>query len=123
MSTYMLILRRNQAEELGQPQEEMFNRFRDFTVSLQKSGALKGFERLKPGTEGKTARNRDGAIAIEGPYAGSNGSATGSHESVIGFYLIEADDEAAAHAIAKDCPILRAGGSVEIRETAFFPGQ
>jgi len=123
MSTYMLILRRNQAEELGQPQKEMFNRFRDFTVALQKSGALKGFERLKPGAEGKTARNHDGAITIEGPYADSNGSAAGSHESVIGFYLIEAADEAAVHVIAKDCPILRAGGSVEIRETEFFPGQ
>jgi hypothetical protein len=120
MSTYMLILRRNQAEELGQPQEAMFARFKDFTVSLHKSGTLKSFERLKAGTEGKTLRSHDGAITLDGPHAGSNGSAG---ESVIGFYLVEAADEEAAHAIAKECPILLVGGSVEIRETEFFPGQ
>jgi hypothetical protein len=116
MSTYMLILRRNQTNELGLPQEEMFGRFRDFTVSLHQSGALKSFERLKAASEGTTTRRLDGAIAVDGPYDGST-------ESVIGFYLVEAVDVAAAQTIAKDCPILLAGGSVEIRETEFFPGQ
>lgn len=125
MNKYMLILRRDQSQELGRPQEEMFGRFRDFTVSLHQSGALKGFERLKAGTEGKTLRSRDGAIAVEGPYAGSESSngAAESRESVIGFYLVEAADEAAAQAIARECPVLLIGGSVEVRETEFFPGQ
>jgi hypothetical protein len=114
MSKYMLILRRNQAEELGLSQAEMFARFKEFTVSLQESGVLVIFERLKAATEGKTVRTRHGTATLEGPFSGSN-------ESVIGFYLIEADDEAAALAIARECPILRVGGSVEIRETEFFP--
>ncbi|HEV7506841.1 MAG TPA: YciI family protein [Thermoanaerobaculia bacterium] len=129
MSKYILILRRNQARELGRPQDEMFGRFRDFTVALHQSGALKGFERLKAGTEGKTLRSGNGGIEVGGPYGGhdgngSNGSAESQdHESVIGFYVVEAADEAAAHAIAKECPILLIGGSVEVRETEFFPGQ
>jgi hypothetical protein len=124
MSKYMLILRRDQSQELGRPQDEMFGRFRDFTVSLHQSGALKGFERLKAGAEGKTLRSRDGAIGVDGPYASNGSNGTGeSHESVIGFYVVEAEDEAAAHAIARECPILLIGGSVEVRETEFFPGQ
>jgi hypothetical protein len=116
MSAYLLILRRNQAENLGLPQEEMFTRFKQFTQSLHERGALRAVERLKPAAEGATVRNRSDSITIDGPY---NGTA----ESVIGFFLVEADDEAAAHAIAKECPILLVGGSVEVRETEFFPKQ
>ena len=36
---------------------------------------------------------------------------------MIGIFLIEAADHAEAKTIAKDCPILLSGGSVEIRET------
>jgi hypothetical protein len=116
MSSYMLILRRNQAEELGFPQEEMFTRFKQFTQSLHQRGALLAVERLKPAAEGSTALTRNGTITIEGPY-------NGSQECVIGFFLVEAADEAEALAIAKECPILLVGGSVEIRETEFFPKQ
>lgn len=116
MSAYLLILRRNQAEDIGVPQEEMFTRFKQFTQSLHERGALRAVERLKPAVEGATVRTRNDAIAIDGPY-------NGSPESVIGFFLVEAEDEAAAHAIAKECPILRVGGSVEVRETEFFPKQ
>ena len=116
MSSYLLILRRNQAEELGLPQEEMFTRFKQFTQSLHQRGALRAVERLKPSAEGTTARAHDGTVTLEGPY-------NGSKESVIGFYLVEADDEATAQAIARECPILLVGGSVEVRETEMFPKQ
>lgn len=116
MSSYLLILRRNQAEELGLPQEEMFTRFKQFTQSLHERGALRAVERLKPAAEGATVRTQNDSTTIDGPY-------NGSPESVIGFFLVEADDEAAAHAIAKECPILLVGGSVEVRETEFFPKQ
>lgn len=116
MSSYLLILRRNQAEELGLPQEEMFARFKQFTQSLHARGALRAVERLKPSAEGTTVRPANGAIAIDGPY-------NGAEESVIGFFLVEAADQEAAHAIARECPILLVGGSVEVRETEFFPKQ
>jgi len=116
MSSYLLILRRNQAEELGLPQEEMFTRFKQFTQSLHEKGALRAVERLKPAVEGATLRTRNDSITIDGPY-------NGSPESVIGFFLVEAADQEEAHAIAKECPILLVGGSVEVRETEFFPKQ
>lgn len=75
---------------------------------------MRAVERLKPSAEGTTARSRQGTVVVEGPYEGSQ-------EGVIGFYLVEAADQEAAHAIAKECPILLVGGSVEIRETEFFP--
>ena len=114
MSEFMLILRRNQNEPLGLPQEEMFARFKEFTQGLHVRGALRSVERLKPSAEGTTLRTRNGAVTIEGPY-------DGSQESVIGFFLVEAANGAAAQAIAKECPILLVGGSVEVRETEFFP--
>jgi len=66
-----------------------------------------------------------GFPAVEGPHAGSEDSngAAELRESVIGFYLVEAADEAAAHSIARECPVVLIGGSVEVRETEFFPGQ
>jgi len=113
MSSYLLILRRDQSQPLGLPQEEMFARFKQFTQGLHQSGALQAVERLKPSAEGSTVRARNGSTTVDGPY-------DGSPESVIGFFLVEATDEAAAHAIAKDCPILLVGGSVEVRETEIF---
>lgn len=114
--SYLLILRRNQSNELGLPMEEMFTRFRDFTVSLHQRGALLAMERLKPSAEGSTVRIRNSVPAVEGPY-------DGAPESVIGYYLVEAADRGAAQAIARECPILLVGGSVEVRETEPFPKQ
>ena len=116
MRMYLLILRRNQAEPLSVPQEEMFVRFQRFTESLEEKGALRSFERLKPSAEGTTVREHGGVIALEGLY-------DRAQDGVIGFYLIEVADQEAAHALAKECPILLAGGSVEIRETEVFRGQ
>ena len=125
MSSYLLILRRDQSNDLGMPYEEMFTRFRDFTIGLHQSGALKSFERLKAGSEGKTLHGSGGITSLTGPYGGSDGAtgSDGTHESVIGFYLVEAADEEEALKMARECPILRVGGSVEIRETEIFPGQ
>jgi len=114
MEMYLLILRRDQAEELSLPEAEMFARFKAWTQSLHERGVLRAVERLKAAVEGTTVRARNGVIAAEGPY-------DGSRETVIGFFLVEVIDQAAARALAEDCPILLVGGSVEIRETEFFP--
>lgn len=114
MKRYLLILRRNQAEELSLPEADMLTRFKEWTQSLHDKGVLRAVERLKAAAEGSTVRTRNGIIAAEGPYDGSK-------EAVIGFFLVETADQATVHAIAKECPILVVGGSVEIRETEFFP--
>jgi hypothetical protein len=43
----------------------------------------------------------------------------GASSSLTGYSLLTADDLAAASAMAKGCPVLAAGGSVEVYET--FP--
>jgi len=57
---------------------------------------------------GKVVRGKQKAIH-DGPYAEAK-------DVVAGYMLIEANDLAHAAEIAKGCPILEVGGSVEIRE-------
>lgn len=92
----------------------MLNRFVTWTKSLQANGILQAVERLKPSSEGATVRQHpSGVVAVEGPYAEAE-------DAVIGIFLVQAADQNAAHAIAKECPILIVGGSVEVRETEVF---
>ena len=46
----------------------------------------------------------------------SNGSITAASAGLSGYSILSADDLAAAAALAKGCPILGAGGSVEVYE-------
>jgi len=79
-----------------------------YTEALQKSGALKGSNRLQPTSTATTVRNENGkAQVLDGPYADSK-------EQLGGYYLIEAADLDAAIAWANRCP--GAGhGTIEVR--------
>lgn len=109
---YLLILRRNQDQPLGKPQEAMFGSFMAWTRSLQESGALRAVERLKPSTEAVTLTRSDQDLEV--------GSRYPSTEDVIGYYLLDVEGMDVARRLAADCPILEVGGSVEIRETETF---
>lgn len=53
----------------------------------------------------------------------SDGSVTsGGASSMSGFTIIEADSDEAALAIARDCPFLDVGGSLEVSELMQMPG-
>ena len=54
----------------------------------------------------------DGAVT-DGPFIEAK-------ELVGGFSIVQADDYAAAVEMAKSCPVIAGGGSVEVRETAGF---
>ena len=54
-------------------------------------------------------KQTDGQTVVDGPY-------TETKEIISGFYVVQADDYAAAAAIAKGCPVLTYGGAVEVRE-------
>lgn len=114
MRSYLLILRRDQSAPLPLPEAEMFARFKGWTESLHHQGVLRAVERLKPSAEGTSLLSRNGQVVSDGPYQEAK-------EAVIGFYQLETPDHAAALALARDCPILLAGGSVEIREIEPFP--
>jgi len=54
-----------------------------------------------------------GGIVSDGPYVESK-------EVIGGYSVVQADDYAGAVAIAKECPIVKIGGAVEIREFAGY---
>jgi len=80
-----------------------------FTEALAKAGALVVSGRLAPSVQASAVRTKGGApVVMDGPYAEAK-------EQVGGFYLIEANDRAAALQWAARCPA--AGyGTVEVRE-------
>ena len=51
----------------------------------------------------------DGSIVTDGPFAEGK-------ELVGGYLLIDANDFAAANEVGKGCPILKTGGTVEVRQ-------
>lgn len=114
LKSYLLLLRRDQSEDLVIAEAEMLNRFIEWIQSLQSKGILRAVERLKHSSEGATIRAPAGVLEVGGPYREAG-------EAVIGLFLVDAADHAEAQAIAKECPILLAGGSVEIRETESLP--
>lgn len=52
----------------------------------------------------------------------SDGSVTAGTSSMSGFTIIQADSEEAALGIAKACPFLEVGGSLEVSELMQMPG-
>ncbi|HQZ12553.1 MAG TPA: YciI family protein [Devosia sp.] len=82
--------------------------FGAFHNALAKSGAHLGGERLRPTTEARSVRVRDGkAVVLDGPYAETQ-------EQLGGYYLIDVPDMDAALEWAKQCPSAR-GGTIEVR--------
>ena len=81
-----------------------------FTQSLNDSGRLVASGRLALSDTAQTVRTKGGkTVVMDGPFAETK-------EQVAGFYLIEAEDPAAAAAWAARCPA--AGhGVVEVRPT------
>lgn len=58
---------------------------------------------------GGTVRSGDSGIFIDGPYAEAK-------EAIAGYYQVRAGSLEDAYEIARGCPILTYGGSVEVRE-------
>ena len=109
MARFMLLLRGG-AESLGEYSPEDFQRmiqpYIDWSARLRAEGRHLGGDELDNG--GCVVRMRDGQVAVDGPY-------TETKESIGGYFMIQATDEAEAAEIAKGCPILRHGGLVEVR--------
>ena len=78
----------------------------DWSAKLRRAGRLLAADELADG--GRVARLTDGRVTADGPYAETK-------ENLGGYYTIEAENEAAALAIAGECPNLRKGSCVEVR--------
>ena len=72
--------------------------YKAYTEALQKSGALRGSNRLQPTSTATTVRVSGGkSQVLDGPYADSK-------EQLAGYYLIDVADLDAAIAWANRCP-------------------
>jgi hypothetical protein len=82
----------------------------EYAMGLLGDGTLKGGAPLRPVTEAKRIRTRDGEQRVlDGPFAESK-------EVIAGYFIIEAPDLESAVKIAAGCPNVEFG-SVEVRAT------
>jgi hypothetical protein len=111
MKSFMFLFRGGLDPRSASPEEMQQNMQKWFgwVESLQTKGIYKAGEALLP--SGQTLRKNN--VVTDGPFVESK-------EMVGGFFIVLAADLEAATAIAKDCPDLAHGGSVEIRDVVIF---
>jgi len=77
--------------------------------SLQQRGIIKAGQALEP--EGRVISARSGRPLSDGPFVESK-------ETIGGYLLLEVDSLEEATAVAKSNPILKCGGTTEVRQIA-----
>ena len=93
---------------------EMFEFMRKVDADLRASGELVAGEGLADGTQAKTIRFQDGApVATDGPFAESK-------ESLIGYWIIDVENEARAVEFAKHV-VAFTEGPIEVRQVMDAP--
>jgi hypothetical protein len=89
--------------------QAIIQKFNDFTGRLQKAGMV-GINKLVDGS-GRVLRSSGNKLVVTdgGPFAEAK-------EVIGGYWIIEADGYTAAVELARHCPSLEFGGTVEVRE-------
>lgn len=109
MQEFLLLLRGGEENpEDFSPQElqEHINRYFAWIEELSKAGHFKGGTPLA--AAGKVLAKKDKITVRDGPFAESK-------EAIGGIFFIQANDLAQAVQIAKGCPALDVGSTVEVR--------
>jgi len=112
MKNFMFLFRGGSSDNSPLSPEESqqhMQKWFDWVADLQAKGLYAGGEALMP--TGKTVR--PGNVVTDGPYAESK-------ELVGGYFLVKAESLEAASELAKACPDLSLGGSVEVRDVVVF---
>jgi hypothetical protein len=111
MKSFMLIFRGGSDAMKMSPEESQqhMQKWFGWVGELQQKGIYKAGEALMP--TGKTVSR--GNIITDGPFAESK-------EMVGGFFIVNAESIEAASEIAKSCPDLPLGGTVEVRDVVVF---
>ena len=107
-----LLLFRNTNWHKGLSPEQIQNvmtQWKSWFDGLTQQGKIKGGEPLGP--EGKVVSGKNGRVIADGPFAESK-------EAIAGYFLVNAKSLDEAVAIAKNCPGLEYGSSVEVRAIA-----
>jgi hypothetical protein len=111
MAHFMLLMRGGALEYQAFSPEQIqqaIQKYEDWARRLIQQGQLRGGDKLRD-DGGRLVHNQNGQIVVDGPFAETK-------ETIGGYYLVETAGYAEAVEIARTCPILAAGGSVEVRE-------
>lgn len=90
------------------PYQQLVSEFEQWYLGLREAGKFVAKGRLKDG-EGKTLRHREGRLVVDGPFSETK-------EALAGFFTVRAESYDDAVAMARQCPLLPRGASVEVRE-------
>jgi hypothetical protein len=110
-SEYLLLFRGTEWDKGLSPEElqKVMGQFMGWFDRLTQEGVLKAGQPLA--REGKIVSGKSGRTVADGPFAESK-------EAIGGYFLLHAASLDQAVEIAKECPILKYGSSVEVRPVA-----
>jgi hypothetical protein len=111
MVQFMLLMRGGAMEYVDYSPEQIqqaIQKYEAWARRLIQQGQLRGGDKLRD-DGGRLVHSPAGQIVVDGPFAETK-------ETIGGYYLVEAAGYVEAVDIARTCPILAAGGSVEVRE-------
>jgi hypothetical protein len=113
-SEYLLVFRNTNWHQNLSSEEILQNmaRFTEWFERLNKAGKFKGGGPL--GHSGKLLASRN--VVTDGPFAESK-------EAIAGFFIVRADSVELAVEIAKECPGLEFGQTVEVRAMVSEPDE
>ena len=113
MASFMLLLRGNPSDWTTMAPEQMqhvMGRYFAWTDELRAQGREVSANQLMPLTS-KVVSQTDDYHVVDGPYIETK-------ESVGGYYIVTAKDMDDALAVARDCPALLHGSTVEVVQIA-----
>lgn len=107
-NTFMLLLRGGISNRDLSPEQlqQQIEKYMGWIDRLRKDGSFLAGEPLEE--TGKILSGKNGQIITDGPF-------TESKEEVGGYFILRAGDFDTAVEIARGCPILGNGGTVEVR--------
>ena len=112
MPKYMLLLHDNPnafANVSPEAMQKVVEKYIAWGKKLREAGVMRAGDKLTD-EPGRVMRRKDGQVHVtDGPYSESK-------ELLGGYYMIEADNYDKAVELARDCPQLEYGGTIEVRE-------
>lgn len=110
MAQFMMLLNVSGTAPTGSPEEmqEILKRYGAWSQQLAEADKLVNGVKLG-GDRGRLLRNEGERVVVDGPFSETK-------EMVGGFFIVEADDYDAAAEVAKTCPHLELGGTIELRQ-------
>ncbi len=117
MSYYLLMLRDRSdrwASFSPEEQQAVIGRFNAWNDELRAQKRFVSAGKLTQ-DRGLTVRGKSDEAVVDGPYSEAK-------EAIGGYFLLRAESPEEAAELAKGCPIVSYGGSVEVREIAALIG-